>query len=32
MMADFIGHVDNRLDSANAKIMAGRKRENELAE
>lgn len=27
MMADFIGHVDNRLDSANAKIMAGRKRE-----
>lgn len=32
MMADFIGHVDNRLDSANAKIIAGRKRENELAE
>lgn len=31
MMADFIGHVDNRLDSANAKIIAGRKRENELA-
>ena len=23
MMADFIGHVDNRLDSANAKIIAG---------
>lgn len=32
MMAEFIGHVDNRLDSANAKIAAGRKRENELAE
>lgn len=32
MMADFIGHVDNRLDSANAKIIAERKRENELAE
>lgn len=32
MMADFIGHVDNRLDSANAKIIAGRKRESELAE
>ena len=32
MMADFIGHVDNRLDSANAKIIAGKKRENELAE
>lgn len=29
MMADFIGHVDNRLDSANAKIIAERKRENE---
>ena len=28
MMADFIGRVDNRLDSANAKIIAGRKREN----
>ena len=27
MMADFIGHVDNRLDSANAKIIAERKRE-----
>ena len=27
MMADFIGHVDNRLDSANAKVIAGRKRE-----
>ena len=32
MMAEFIGHVDNRLDSANAKIAAGKKRENELAE
>ena len=32
MMAEFIGHVDNRLDSANAKIAAGRKRENELVE
>lgn len=32
MMAEFIGHVDNRLDSANAKMIAGRKRENELVE
>lgn len=26
MMAEFISHVDNRLDSANTKIAAGRKR------
>lgn len=32
MMTDFIGHVDNKLDSANDKIIAGKRRENELAE
>lgn len=32
MMADFIGHVDNRLDSANTKIIEEKRRGNELAE